>query len=193
MSVNRPSPEDEIATQTPAKSPTSTRPVSSTHEEQATIGVSGNDEPPPYSHFTKRQKRLIVFLVTFGATFSPLSSFIFFPAINALSASLNVSVEKINLTITSYMIVAGIAPAIIGDMADFTGRRVVYLITMGIYCIANIGIALQKSWTALFLLRMVQSAGSAGASKEFTYKYLLHRKTANCYFSDNCYWLWCCG
>jgi sugar phosphate permease len=118
---------------------------------------------PPYSHFTKRQKRLIVFIITFAATFSPLSSFIFFPAINALSASLYVSVEKVNLTITSYMIVAGIAPAIIGDMADMTGRRIVYLLTIGLYCVANVGLAVQNSWTALFVLRMLQSAGGAGS------------------------------
>ncbi|TAQ86947.1 hypothetical protein B7494_g4729 [Chlorociboria aeruginascens] len=117
--------------------------------------------PPPYSHFTKTQKRLIVSLVTFAAVFSPLSSFIFFPAVDALSASLNIPVEKVNLTITSYMIVAGIAPAIIGDMADMTGRRIVYLLTMAIYCIANVGLALQNSFTALFILRMLQSAGGA--------------------------------
>lgn len=61
------------------------------------------------------------------------------------------------------MIVAGIAPAVIGDMADMTGRRTVYLLTMGIYCMANVGLALQSSWTALFVLRMLQSAGGAGA------------------------------
>lgn len=61
------------------------------------------------------------------------------------------------------MIVAGIAPAIIGDMADMTGRRIVYLLTMGVYCAANVGLALQKSWTALFILRMLQSAGGAGS------------------------------
>ena len=116
----------------------------------------------PYSTFTKTQKRLIVFLIAFAATFSPLSSFIFFPAINALSRSLDVSIERINTTVTSYLIVAGIAPAVIGDMADMTGRRIVYLITMGIYCVANVGLALQDSWTALFILRMLQSAGSAG-------------------------------
>ena len=76
---------------------------------------------PPYSTFTKRQKTFILYLVSFAATFSPLSSFIFFPAIDALSRSLHVSVGKINLTITSYMIVAGLAPAIMGDMADMMG------------------------------------------------------------------------
>ena len=115
-----------------------------------------------YSSFTNTQKRLTVFLITFAATFSPMSSFIFFPAVNALSKSLHVSVERINLTITSYMIIAGIAPAVVGDLADMTGRRTVYLITMGIYCAANVGLAVQNSWIVLFLLRMLQSAGSAG-------------------------------
>jgi MFS family permease len=72
------------------------------------------------------------------------------------------SVAKINLTVTSYMIVAGLAPAIIGDLADMAGRRNVYLATLFVYLAANIGLALQKSWLALFLLRMVQSAGGAG-------------------------------
>ncbi|CAI6336636.1 unnamed protein product [Periconia digitata] len=125
------------------------------------VPVSEQGVPTPYSQFTKIEKRLIVALITFAATFSPLSSFIFFPAINALSSSLQVSVEKINLTVTSYMIVAGIAPAVIGDMADTSGRRVAYLTTVGIYCAANVGLAVQNNWTALFLLRMLQSAGGA--------------------------------
>lgn len=60
------------------------------------------------------------------------------------------------------MIVAGLAPAILGDMADNIGRRIVYLFMMGVYCLANVGLALQSDWTALFLLRMLQSTGSAG-------------------------------
>jgi hypothetical protein len=116
---------------------------------------------PPYSSFPKRQKWLIIFLSTFAASFSPLSSFIFFPAITALSDSLNVSTARINLTITSYMIVAGIAPALLGDLADTVGRRAVYLLIISIYCLANVGLALQSNWDALFVLRMVQSFGSA--------------------------------
>lgn len=116
----------------------------------------------PYSCFTKPQKRLIIILITFAGLFSPLSSFIYFPAITSLSSSLNVSVEKINLTITSYMVVAGIAPAVIGSMSDVTGRRFVYLLTMGIYTASNVGLAVCNNWASLLVLRMVQSAGSAG-------------------------------
>lgn len=118
---------------------------------------------PAYSIFARDQILLVLCLASFAATFSPLSSFIFFPAIDDLSRALDVSVGRVNLTITSYMIVAGLAPAILGDLADNIGRRTVYLFMMAIYCIANIGLALQSTWTALFLLRMLQSAGSAGA------------------------------
>ena len=117
---------------------------------------------PLYSILTRRQKIFVLSLASFAATFSPLSSFIFFPAIDALSQALHVSVGRVNLTITSYMVVAGLAPAILGDLADKMGRRIVYLFMMGVYCIANIGLALQSNWTALFLLRMLQSTGSAG-------------------------------
>ena len=61
------------------------------------------------------------------------------------------------------MIVSEMAPAVLGDLADMSGRRIVYLLTFGIYLVANIGLAVQKSWTALFLVRMLQSAGGAGA------------------------------
>lgn len=97
----------------------------------------------PYSTSTKRQKRLIVFLVAFAGMFSPLSSFIYYPAITSLSKDLHVSIELINLTITSYMVVSGIEPAVIGDLADITGRRWVYILTISIYCAANVGLALQ--------------------------------------------------
>ncbi|PGH11174.1 hypothetical protein AJ79_05016 [Helicocarpus griseus UAMH5409] len=146
-----------------APSPSHSEPPSPQKGELTSLEetISPASSPSSPSCFTKTQKHLTVFLITFAATFSPLSSFIFFPAVNALSTSLNVSIGKINLTITSYMIVAGIAPAVIGDMADMTGRRIVYLLTMSIYCMANVGLALQSSWAALFVLRMLQSAGSA--------------------------------
>ena len=129
--------------------------------------LSVNAALQPYSSFAKPHKWLIILLATFAASFSPLSSFIFFPTVTALSESLQVSITKINLTITSYLIVAGIAPAILGDLADSVGRRVVYLLMMTIYCTANIALAIQRSWAALFVLRMVQSVGSAGRKASF--------------------------
>ncbi|MCJ1265605.1 hypothetical protein MMC22_005485 [Lobaria immixta] len=93
--------------------------------------------------------------------FSPLSSFIYYPCIDSIAKDLGVTVELINLTITSYMIVSGIAPAIIGDFADMVGRRPIYMITFTIYFAANVGLAAQRSYPALLILKMIQSAGAS--------------------------------
>jgi MFS family permease len=94
--------------------------------------------------------------------FSPLSSFIYYPAITPIAFSLHVSIELINLTITSYLVISGIAPALLGDMADTLGRRPVYIGILSIYVGANVGLALQSSYAALMVLRMVQSFGASG-------------------------------
>jgi multidrug resistance protein len=49
----------------------------------------------------------------------------------------------------------------IGDFADKAGRRPAYIVCFIIYIGANIGLALQNSYAALFVLRCLQSAGSS--------------------------------
>ena len=117
---------------------------------------------PSYSVFSIHQKRYIVFTAAFAGLFSSLSANTYFPALNTLSTELHVSDELINLTLTSYMIFQGLAPTIYGDLADMTGRRPAYILGFVIYIAANIGLALQKSYTALFILRCLQSTGSSG-------------------------------
>lgn len=76
--------------------------------------------------------------------------------------------ELINLTITSYMIVSGIAPAFLGDFADMVGRRPVYILIFTVYVATTVALALQRSYHALLVLRMVQSAGGSGQYKRHT-------------------------
>lgn len=94
--------------------------------------------------------------------FFPLRSFINYPAIYSLSTDLHTSIEAINLSVTVYMIVSGVTPSILGDAADQIGRRPVYIFAFVVYFFANIGLAVQQSFPALLVLRMVQSVGSSG-------------------------------
>lgn len=57
-----------------------------------------------YSVFSTGLKRYIVIAASCAGFFSPLSSQIYFPAVNTLSKDLNVSISLINLTMTSYMV-----------------------------------------------------------------------------------------
>ena len=114
-----------------------------------------------FSSFTPVQKYGLAYAASISATFSGLSSFIYYPAITALSRSLHTSIEAVNLTITAYLVVAGIAPSILGDLADRIGRRPISLVALTMYFGANLGLALQDSYTALVVLRCVQSAGAS--------------------------------
>ena len=59
-------------------------------------------------------------------------------------------------------IIQGIAPAFVADMADRSGRKPMYVFCFVVFTAANIGLALQNSFTALLVLRMLQAAGSSG-------------------------------
>src|SRR4051794_14948300 len=96
----------------------------------------------PFTVFTAPQKRWILFLAGFAGVFSGLSSYIFYPAIVPLASGLGVPVGLVNLAITTYMIVSGVVPAILGNAADKIGRRPVYILALSIYVIANVGLAL---------------------------------------------------
>ncbi|KAI1135075.1 MFS general substrate transporter [Hypoxylon sp. FL0543] len=137
-------------------------------------GVEGDNEPqdletlsrvssgPPYSVFSPSIKRWIVFMNCISAFISPITANIYFPAIPALSQDLGVSVAQINLTLTTYMIFQALSPTFFGDFADVAGRRPAFIIACTIYLGANIGLALQRNYAALLVLRMLQSGGSSG-------------------------------
>ena len=115
----------------------------------------------PYSSFNKRQKALLAYAASISAMFSGLSSFIYYPAITALANDLHKSITSINLTITIYLVMAGLAPSIFGDMAEKIGRRPVSLMTLSLYFCANLGLAVQDDYVALLALRCLQSAGAS--------------------------------
>ncbi|KAI6084864.1 MFS general substrate transporter [Hypoxylon rubiginosum] len=117
---------------------------------------------PPYTVFSPSIKRWIIFMNCISAFISPITANIYFPAIPALSRDLGVSVGQINLTLTTYMIFQGLAPTFFGDFADAAGRRPAFIVAFVIYFGANIGLALQRNYAALLVLRMLQSGGSSG-------------------------------
>lgn len=120
------------------------------------------EAPDRYSVFTTVEKWCIVAMVSYAAWFSTLSSFIYYPALDSISRALSVSVNKVNLTVTSYLAVATIAPTLVGDTADVLGRRPVYLIVLTLYFVADVAIALSQDYSALLGLRVLQAAAISG-------------------------------
>lgn len=61
-------------------------------------------EDEVYSAFTLWEKRGIVLGAAIGAFLSPLTGQIYLPALPVVAADLDVSIAKINLTITTFMV-----------------------------------------------------------------------------------------
>lgn len=74
---------------------------------------------------------------------------------------MHVSVEDINLTVTSYLIFQGLAPSFWGPVSDVKGRRIAYCCTFVVFLGACIGLAETKNYATLVILRCLQSTGSA--------------------------------
>lgn len=116
---------------------------------------------PPYHISTPRQKKLLVYIVSLAGLFSPLSSNIYTPALDTIARDLRVSVSMVTLTVTSYMILQGVAPSFWSAFADCLGRRPIYISTFIVYIIANIGLAITPNFAVLMAFRAIQAAGSS--------------------------------
>lgn len=132
------------------------------HSNAGQRETSRAEPPDRYSAFLPWQKNCIIGLAALAGWFSSMSSFIYFPAIPALAQDLHVTTQQVNLTVTSYLIMSGVFPSIMGDAADRFGRRPVFLVSLAVYFGANVGLALQSRFALLFCFRMLQSAGISG-------------------------------
>ncbi|KAG9250011.1 major facilitator superfamily transporter [Emericellopsis atlantica] len=119
------------------------------------------DSSTLHSIFSSRTKTFVILMTAVSTFFSPLSAFIYLPAITPIAEGYHRSVADINLTVTLYQIMQAIAPLFFGDLSDQIGRRLVYMMTFSIYIGANVGLALQNNYAALMVLRAMQSTGSS--------------------------------
>ncbi|RVD82302.1 uncharacterized protein DFL_006732 [Arthrobotrys flagrans] len=123
---------------------------------------------PPYSVFDHQQRALIVLIISIAATceaprfqFSGFASNIYFPALPTIAHDFSISIELINLTVTSYLVFQGLAPSLWGPISDVKGRRVAYCFTFLVFLGACIGLAESKNYATFIVLRCLQSTGSA--------------------------------
>ena len=131
--------------------------------------ITTNKETPdasetPYSAFGRPTRWIIVCITTVGMVLCSISGQIYFPVMPILVAKYHMTPTLINLSMTTYMLIQGIAPAIVSNFADTCGRRPAWIMAFSIYTAANVGLAFQNSYAALMVLRCIQSAGGSVSS-----------------------------
>ncbi|KDR74378.1 hypothetical protein GALMADRAFT_250288 [Galerina marginata CBS 339.88] len=138
-------------------------------QEQVSDAQAAPSPPPAVaaeitgSRFTKGEKWFIVCFSSFVGLFSPLTANVYFPAIPTLSRVFNKSTELINLTVTMYMVLQGVAPMLWGPLSDHVGRRPISAACLLLLSLSCVGLALVPTsdyWLLMFL-RCFQAAGSA--------------------------------
>lgn len=116
----------------------------------------------PYTVFTRRHKRILTFVLTLACIASPLTATIYLPLLPILETQYHASSQAVNLTISFYVIVQSVTPALFAPFSDTLGRRPISLLTYLIYAAASLGLALNKSnYVALLLLRGLQALGAS--------------------------------
>ncbi|KAJ6520367.1 MFS general substrate transporter [Mycena sanguinolenta] len=116
-----------------------------------------SSNPGLYSAFSSRQRIAILAMVSFARLLGPLSSLMYTPALPAIAESLNVSISKVNLTITTFLIFQGITPSLWGSIADVLTCILTLLTTLG----SALGLSINVTYTSMLVLRALNAAGTA--------------------------------
>lgn len=125
------------------------------------ISDDSSPETPLYTTFKVWECYTIIIFASVVAIFSTISVPIYLPALPELEAEFGVTTEKINLTVVTYTLFQGIAPAFWSPLADHIGRRPIYIICCIVYIGACIGLALANSYALLLIMRALQAMGMA--------------------------------
>lgn len=106
----------------------------------------------------------VVGLVSLAALASPFPATIYFPALPILTQVFHETTERLNLTLTIFLVPMAVFPMIWGPLSDRWGRRPCIIASLGILTLTCVGLALvpTNAFWLLMLLRFTQSAGCTG-------------------------------
>lgn len=85
---------------------------------------------------------------------------IYAPALPAVTSALSTSPHLVQLTITTFLISAGLSQLVYGPLSDHWGRRPVLLFGMGIYILGTILCTFAHEMTLLLFGRFIQGIGT---------------------------------
>ncbi|KAK3936232.1 major facilitator superfamily domain-containing protein [Diplogelasinospora grovesii] len=117
-----------------------------------------------YTTLSRSRLRQLQLLLGLATITSPLTATMYFPLLPLLREHFDTSAQAINLTLTLYIVFQAISPVLFGPLSDSYGRRPCFLLSLALYVVGNIGLAVnQRSYAVLLVFRAVQSLGASAA------------------------------
>ncbi|KAJ7364004.1 major facilitator superfamily domain-containing protein [Mycena albidolilacea] len=150
---------DSTASATASQAPPSPREENLPQKAYAPTVVSPHDWPA-------RKKWANVILISAQATLSPVCST--FLAVGAQQADIDLHVTSPvvgGLPVAVFVLGLGLGPLYLAPLSEMFGRRIVYVVSFGLFALLNMGCALVQTDSGLIILRLLAGlAGSAGPS-----------------------------
>jgi DHA1 family bicyclomycin/chloramphenicol resistance-like MFS transporter len=108
----------------------------------------------------RRQQQLLIILIL-GAlsTISPFSIDMYLPGFPAIAKALSTTIDKVELSLTAYLVGIAIGQLFYGPLLDRFGRKIPLYIGLIIYVLASLACATTSSVNQLIIMRFIQAIG----------------------------------
>lgn len=110
---------------------------------------------------TPRRIRLVVAALMAGVLIAGLDQTIVAVAMPTVVGELD-GVSRMAWATTAYLLAGTLVIPIYGKFGDRWGRRVLYLVAIGLFTAARVGVALSMTFTTFVVRRFVQAWAAAG-------------------------------
>lgn len=107
-----------------------------------------------------KNRFLVILLLGMLSAIGPFSIDMYLPGFESMAKDLDTSIDKVQLSLTSFFIGIAVGQMIYGPLLDRFGRRIPLIVGLLIYIVFSIVLAFTRSVESLVLYRFVQALGS---------------------------------
>ncbi|KAG2221157.1 hypothetical protein INT45_007734 [Circinella minor] len=116
----------------------------------------------PRKRFSSCIKTLIIITMSFSASMAGFAGTIYYPSIPEIEIELNATSLATALAASLFVLFAGIFPILWGSISDFYHiRRLIMIISIAIFILSSLGIAVVSNIWVLVILRCCQAIGAS--------------------------------
>ncbi|WP_099371661.1 multidrug effflux MFS transporter [Sphingobacterium sp. 1.A.5] len=110
----------------------------------------------------KNDRKVTLLILGLLSAIGPFSIDLYLPAFDVIAEDFNTSVDKVQLTLTSYFIGIAFGQMVYGPLLDKYGRKKPLLVGLAIYFVASLMCIFTRDINHLIFLRFLQALGSCG-------------------------------
>jgi len=108
---------------------------------------------------SRYQRFLLILVLGTLSTVSPFSIDMYLPGFPAIARDLATSIDRVQLSLTAYLVGISVGQLLYGPLLDRYGRKLPLYAGLAIYLLASLGCAFTHSIDALIAMRFLQAIG----------------------------------